>query len=86
MLANDLSSFDIIGLIYNGLVKYDRDLKVVPDLAEKWEISEDKLDNPFLICAKMLNGQDGTPFTSDDVELTYNVIVDEKKQADPLCH
>jgi peptide/nickel transport system substrate-binding protein len=39
VLANDQSSFDIIGWIYNGLVKYDKDLKLVTDLAEKWEIS-----------------------------------------------
>ena len=76
VLANDAASFDIIGLIYNGLVKYDKDLKLVPDLAEKWEISEDKLTIRFYL-RKDVKWQDGKPFTSDDVELTYNVIVDK---------
>ncbi|MGO9570810.1 MAG: peptide-binding protein [Desulfomonilaceae bacterium] len=77
VLANDQSSFDIIGLIYNGLVKYDRDLKLVPDLAEKWEISEDKLTIRFYL-RKDVKWQDGKPFTTKDVELTYKVIVDPK--------
>ncbi len=77
VLANDQSSYDIIGLIYNGLVKYDKDLKLVPDLAEKWEISDDKLTITFHL-RKDVKWQDGQPFTSKDVELTYKVIVDPK--------
>ena len=77
VLANDSASFDIIGLIYNGLVKYDKDLKLVGDLAEKWEISEDKLTIRFYL-RKDVKWQDGKPFTSKDVELTYKVIMDPK--------
>ena len=32
-LASDASSFDIIGLVYNGLVRYDKDLKIEGELA-----------------------------------------------------
>jgi peptide/nickel transport system substrate-binding protein len=77
VLANDSSSFDIIGLVYNGLVKYDKDLKLVPDLAEKWEISDDKLTITFHL-RKDVKWQDGKPFTTKDVKLTYDVIVDPK--------
>src|SRR5208283_4191886 len=75
VLADDQPSLDIIGLIYNGLVKYDKDLKLVGDLAERWEISEDKLRIRFYL-RKDVKWQDGKPFTSKDVELTYKVIVD----------
>ncbi len=30
-------------MIYNGLIKYDKDIKVVGDLAESWDISDDGL-------------------------------------------
>ena len=30
---------DIVGAIFSGLVKLDTDLKVVADIAEKWEVS-----------------------------------------------
>ena len=42
-LASDSSSFDIIGLVYNGLVRYDKDLKIEGELASSWEISPDGL-------------------------------------------
>ena len=39
LLATDGASHDIAGYIYNGLVKYDKDLKIVGDLAESWDFS-----------------------------------------------
>src|SRR4030042_1185015 len=49
VLASDAASADIIGYIYNGLVKYDKNIKLVGDLAEKWEISEDNLRIRFYL-------------------------------------
>src|SRR5450759_1807434 len=39
LLASDKPSHDIAGLVYNGLVKYDKDMKIIGDLAEAWDIS-----------------------------------------------
>lgn len=75
ILASDSGSFDITGLIYNGLVKYDKDINLAPELAEKWDISEDKLKIRFHL-KKDVKWQDGKPFTSKDVELTYKLYVD----------
>ncbi len=77
VLASDSASADINGLIYNGLVKYDKDLQLVPELAERWEISEDKLRIRFFL-RKDVTWQDGKPFTTRDVEYTYKVYVDPK--------
>ena len=77
VLASDSASFDIIGLVYNGLVKYDKDIHLEGDLAEKWDISEDNLKIRFHL-RKGVKWQDGKPFTSKDVEYTYKVIVDPK--------
>ncbi|MBM4327395.1 MAG: peptide-binding protein [Deltaproteobacteria bacterium] len=77
VLAMDSASFDITGLIYNGLVKYDKDIQIVPELCEKWDISEDNLRIRFHL-RKDVKWQDGEPFTARDVEYTYKVYIDEK--------
>ena len=41
IVASDSASHNIIGLIFNGLVKYDKDINLVGDLASRWEVSED---------------------------------------------
>ena len=46
-LASDAASFDIIGLVYNRLLKYDGDLTLVGELAESWEVSPDGLTITF---------------------------------------
>jgi peptide/nickel transport system substrate-binding protein len=75
VLASDSASFDITGLIYNGLVKYDKDIVLTGDLAERWEISPDNLKIKFFL-RKDVKWHDGHPFTSKDVEYTYKVYVD----------
>ncbi len=77
VLASDSASGDINGLIYNGLVKYDKDIKLVGELAEKWDVSEDKLKIRFYL-RKDVKWHDGHPFTAKDVEYTYKVYVDPK--------
>lgn len=74
-LAADSSSGEVVGLVYNGLVRYDKDIKLEGELAEKWEISDDNLMITFHL-RKDVKWQDGSPFTADDVEYTYKVIID----------
>jgi len=77
LLATDSASHSISGLIFNGLVKYDRDLNIVGDLAESWEISRDGLVITFRL-RKGVRWHDGKPFTADDVLFTYRLTVDPK--------
>jgi peptide/nickel transport system substrate-binding protein len=74
MLASDSASFDIAGLCYNGLVKYDKDLNLVGDVAESWDISQDNLIITFHL-RKGVKWQDGVEFTADDVMFGYQTIV-----------
>src|SRR5262249_53212129 len=41
MLASDSASSTISGWVFNGLVKYDKHLKLVGDLAESFTVSPD---------------------------------------------
>ncbi len=75
ILATDSSSGDINGLVFNGLVKYDKDLKLTGDLAESWKV----LDGGTRIIFKLrknVRWHDGKPFTSDDVKFTYEKLID----------
>jgi len=40
LLASDSASHNISGMVFNGLVKYDKDMNIVGDLAESWDITE----------------------------------------------
>lgn len=77
VLANDSVSLDVIGFIYNGLTKVGKDLNIVGDLAERWEISEDNRTIRFFL-RKGVKWHDRRPFTARDVEFTYKVYVDPK--------
>lgn len=77
ILATDSPSHEIASFIYNGLVKYDKNLNIVPDLAESFEFSKDGLSIIFHL-RKNVKWHDGKPFTSKDVLYTYKVIVDPK--------
>lgn len=75
ILAGDSASFDIIDLVFNGLVKYNKDIKLVGDLAEKWDVSPDGLTITFFL-RKDIKWHDGIPFTAEDVVFTYNKLID----------
>jgi peptide/nickel transport system substrate-binding protein len=77
ILASDSASHAVAGQIYNGLVKYDKNLTIVGDLAESFEISPDGLTITFHL-RKGVSWHDGAPFTSRDVLYTYRVIIDPK--------
>jgi peptide/nickel transport system substrate-binding protein len=76
-LASDAASFGIIGLVYDGLVKYDGDLNLVGELAESWEVSADGLTITFHL-RRGVKWHDGAPFTAQDVLFTYQTMVDPK--------
>lgn len=77
ILATDSASHSVAGQIYNGLVKYDKDLKIVGDLAESYDVSPDGMIITFHL-RKGVKWHDGAPFTSRDVLYTYRVIIDPK--------
>ncbi|MCM8761539.1 MAG: ABC transporter substrate-binding protein, partial [Candidatus Omnitrophica bacterium] len=75
ILASDSASSEICGLVFNGLVKYDKDVNIVGDLAESWDILDGGLTIVFHL-KKGVRWHDGEPFTSYDVEFTYSKLTD----------
>jgi len=77
ILASDSASHSVASLIYNGLVKYDKNLNLTGDLAERWLISPDGLTITFFL-RKGVKWHDGQEFTSRDILYTYNTIINPK--------
>src|SRR5207244_1106420 len=58
--------------IFNTLAKTDTDLStVIPDLAERWEVSPDAKMYTFFL-RKNVKWHDGQPFTGRDVVFTFS--------------
>ncbi|HBH87411.1 MAG TPA: peptide-binding protein [Syntrophaceae bacterium] len=77
LLSSDSTSHGISSLVFNGLVKYDKDINIVGDLAESWKISRDGLVITFHL-RKGVTWHDGHTFTAHDVLFTYRVTIDPK--------
>jgi len=75
VIANDGSSGTINDQIFNGLVKYDKDIKLVGDLAERWEVSNSGKTITFYL-RKGVKWHDGAEFTAEDCLFTYQKFID----------
>lgn len=77
LLSSDSTSHEISSMVFNGLVKYDKNLNIVGDLAESWELSKGGLVITFRL-RKGVTWHDSRPFTAQDVLFTYQVTIDPK--------
>jgi ABC-type transport system substrate-binding protein len=72
-IGTDAQSQHLDGLIYDGLVKLDPRMNIVPDLAERWETPD-----PRTYVFHLRHGvrfHDGRPFTSADVKYTFDSLM-----------
>ncbi|MDD5157574.1 peptide-binding protein [Sulfurimonas sp.] len=74
ILATDSSSSEITGFLFNGLVKYDKNLsKIIGDLAERFYFE----DNKTLVfkLRENVKWHDGKKFSAKDVVFTYKTLI-----------
>jgi len=76
-ITSDSASHEVAAKIYSGLVEYDKDLNIIGDLAESWDITDGGKEIVFHL-RKDVRWHDGAPFTSADVEFTYKFMIDDK--------
>jgi len=74
-VTSDSASHTAAGYVFNGLVRYDKNLKLEGELAESWEVSPDGRKITFHL-RKGVTWHDGKPFTSEDVMFTYRKMID----------
>lgn len=79
LLTIDDASFQVANQIFSSLIDrgLDEEGRMIyrPDLAERWEISEDGLTYTFYL-RKNVKWHDGVPFTSADVKFTFDLYLD----------
>ena len=74
-LANDAGSSGVLGYLFEGLTRTSwLTDEVEPELAERWERSEDGLTWTFHL-RRDVTWHDGEPFTAHDVDFTFNRII-----------
>ena len=66
---------DLVTLIFSGLTRAEVDGRIMPDLATRWEITNDGMVYTFYLRDDVY-WHDGAPFTSADVVFTVNVMQD----------
>ena len=64
---------DIAEILFSGLMKYDGNFEVIPDLAKSYQIEEDGRTYRFFLKDNIF-WQDGNPITADDVFFTIKTV------------
>jgi len=80
--SNEMISLRLTELIFNGLVGINEKQEIVPELAEKWEVSADSRTYTFFFRKDVTwhpkEGEAPKPFTADDVLFTYKIMMHPK--------
>ena len=76
-MAADAPTAEVTSQIYDGLVRYNRNFKIVPDLAKSWKISNGGKTITFYL-RRGVYWQNGQKFTAKDVMFTYRLMVNPK--------
>lgn len=77
VLYSDSASSSVASMVFNGLMKVDEHLNVVPDLAESYTISEDGLRYTFKL-RQNIRFHDGHLLNAEDVIYTFGIILSPK--------
>jgi len=75
IFAMEGGSNQFMSLVFDTLVRWDKDKNIVPNLAESWEYSEDFLTLTFHLRDDVY-WHDGEKLTAEDVVFTYKAAVD----------
>jgi peptide/nickel transport system substrate-binding protein len=80
--SNEMISLRITELLFNGLVGINEKQEIVPELAERWEVSKDGRVYTFFLRKDVVwhakEGEQPKPFTADDVIFTYTIMMHPK--------
>jgi peptide/nickel transport system substrate-binding protein len=78
--STDAASGRIGELVFSRLVKYDDKLEIVPDLAERWDVSDDGLVYRFYL-REGVRFHDGSVLDARDVAYTFNSVLDPETKS-----
>jgi peptide/nickel transport system substrate-binding protein len=73
--TTDSQSDQVIWMIYNALIRYDENMKFVPDLALAWSVAEDQVTWTFEL-REGVRFHDGAPFDARAVKANFERVLD----------
>lgn len=76
-LVVDMSGGIVTAKIFNGLVKYGSDMKIVPDLAERWEVSSNGKTYTFYL-RQGVRFTNGRQIEAADFKYSFERVLDAK--------
>ena len=76
-VAGEMTSHQYIMQLFSGLVRLDDNLKPVPDIARKWQVSNDGRTYTFYL-RRDVRFHDGHVFDAHDVRFTFEAIMNPK--------
>lgn len=85
-LAQDSVSFTVLTGLYEGLTRKDADGKVIPGIAETWDVSDDQKTYTFHL-RKDAKWSNGDPVTAHDFEYAWKRVLDpDMNPASPYAY
>jgi len=78
MRMTDLVSYFVLGHLNEGLLRYDRRGRLIPGVAESWEVSPQRITFKLRIDASW---SDGTPVTAHDFVYAWRMVNDPDQAA-----
>ncbi len=79
-LITDVMGGSIAAKVFNGLVRFNDSLDIVPDLAESWQISPDRRTYTFHL-RKGPTFSNGRPVTAADFQYSFERVLDPATKA-----
>jgi peptide/nickel transport system substrate-binding protein len=76
---NETTTLGLQGNVYEGLTKRDKDLKIIPGLAERWEVLDNGMRWRFYL-RKGVKFHNGNDFNADDVVFSAQRVVANNSQ------
>jgi peptide/nickel transport system substrate-binding protein len=73
-------TYQVLSLVFQSLVDFDRNLAIRPVLAESWRVSPNGREWTFTL-RKGVKFHSGRPLSADDVKFTFERILDPKTAA-----
>ncbi len=73
MYANSDADRDVVELVFSGLMKYNNNLEIIPDLAESYTLDNNGTIYTFKLKSELF-WQDKKPLTADDLVFTVRAV------------
>ncbi|MDH4164305.1 MAG: ABC transporter substrate-binding protein, partial [Nitrospirota bacterium] len=79
-LITDVTGGSIAAKIFNGLVRFNESLEIVPDLASAWSLAPDQRTYTFHL-KRNIHFSNGRELTAGDVRFSFERVLDRRTRA-----